>query len=69
MGRVFAALLAFTQAGIRFGATIAGVAIEKVGLIPTIAAGAVVYITVLTLMFFNPALRRMDMSGGTRGQP
>lgn len=60
MGRVFAAFLAFAQAGIPFGAAIAGFAIERAGLIPTIAAGATVYVLVIVLMFLNPALRRMD---------
>jgi hypothetical protein len=59
MGRVFGAFLAFAQAGIPFGAAIAGFAIERAGLIPTIAAVGAVYVVFLALMFFNPALRRM----------
>lgn len=60
MGRVFGAFLAFAQAGIPFGAALAGLAIEGVGLIPTIAVGGVVYVGFLALMFLNPALRRME---------
>jgi MFS family permease len=60
MGRVFGAATAFAQAGIPFGAVLAGLAIESAGLIPIIAVGGAVYLLVLGLMFFNPALRRMD---------
>jgi hypothetical protein len=60
MGRVFGAATAFAQAGIPFGALLAGLAIERAGLIPIIAVGGAVYLLVLALMFFNPALRRMD---------
>lgn len=60
LGRVFGAFLAFAQAGIPFGAAIAGVAIEGAGLIRTIAVMGAVYVIVVGLMFFNPALRRMD---------
>jgi MFS family permease len=61
MGRVFAAVIAIAQAGIPFGAAIAGIAIERAGLIPTIAAAGTVYVVVIGLMFFNPALRRIDV--------
>ena len=60
MGRIFGAFIAFAQAGIPFGAALAGVVIERAGLIPTIAAGGALYVVVLALMFFNPALRAMD---------
>ncbi len=60
MGRVFGAATAFAQAGIPFGAVLAGLAIERAGLIPIIAVGGAVYFLVVALMFFNPALRRMD---------
>ena len=69
MGRVFAALLAFAQAGIPFGAAIAGVAIERAGLIPTIAVGGAVYIAVIGLMFLNPALKRMDARPAVAEEP
>ena len=60
MGRVFGAFLAFAQAGIPIGAAVAGLAIERVGLIAVIATAGVIYVLVLVLMFFNPALRRVD---------
>lgn len=60
LGRVFGAFIAFAQAGIPFGAAIAGVAIEGAGLIRTIEVGGAVYVVAVALMFFNPALRRMD---------
>jgi hypothetical protein len=60
MGRVFGALVAVAQAAIPFGAAIAGFAIQGAGLIPTIAVGGAVYVIVIGLMFFNPALRRME---------
>jgi MFS family permease len=63
MGRVFGAFLAFAQAGIPVGAAIAGLAIEQAGLIPTIATAGIVYVVFLALMFFNPALRGIDMKG------
>jgi MFS family permease len=69
MGRVFAALLAFAQAGIPFGAAIAGFAIERAGLIPTITAAGTVYVVVIALMFFNPALRRMDATKALAEEP
>jgi MFS family permease len=66
MGRVFGAFLAFAQAGIPVGAAIAGLAIEQAGLIPTIATAGIVYVVFLTLMFFNPALRGIDVKVRTR---
>jgi MFS family permease len=69
LGRVFGAVIAIAQAGIPFGAAIAGVVIEGVGLIPTIAVGGVVYAAVIALMFFNPALRRMDARAPTVQEP
>lgn len=59
MGRVFGAFIAFAQAGIPFGAAIAGLVIEGAGLIPTIATVGGLYVVVVALMFFNPALRGM----------
>jgi MFS family permease len=60
MGRVFGAFLALAQAGIPIGAALAGLAIDAAGLIPTIVAGGAVYVVVIALMFFNPALRGID---------
>lgn len=60
MGRVFGAFLAFSQAAIPFGAAIAGLVIQGVGLIPTIATGGVIYVLVILGTFFNPALRAMN---------
>jgi MFS family permease len=60
MGRVFGALIAVAQAAIPVGAVTAGLVIERAGLIPTIAAAGAVYVAVIGLMFFNPALRRME---------
>jgi MFS family permease len=60
MGRVFGLFIALAQAGIPFGAAVAGVVIEGAGLIPTIATVGAVYAVIVGLMFFNPALRRMD---------
>lgn len=60
MGRVFGVFIALAQAGIPFGAAIAGLVIEGAGLIPTIATVGSLYVAVVALMFLNPALRRMD---------
>jgi Na+/melibiose symporter-like transporter len=62
MGRVFGAFLAFAQAAIPFGAAIAGFVIQAGGLVPTIAVGGAVYVAAIALMFFIPALRRLDVS-------
>jgi MFS family permease len=69
LGRVFGAFLAFAQAGIPFGAAIAGVVIEGTGLIRTIEVGGAVYVIVVAAMFFNPALRRMDAKVATVKEP
>jgi MFS family permease len=69
MGRVFGALTAFAQAGIPFGAAIAGFAIEGAGLIPTIAVMGVLYVIVVVLMFMNPALRGMDIRAAAAEEP
>ena len=61
LGRVFGALTAIAQAAIPIGAVIAGVAVQQVGLIPTIVAMGVIYVVVTIGMFFNPALRGMDV--------
>lgn len=69
MGRAFGAVLAFAQAGIPFGAVLAGLVIEGAGLIPTIAAAGAVYVVLIASMFANPALRRMDTKMPTVKEP
>jgi MFS family permease len=69
MGRVFGAVTAFAQAGIPFGAAIAGLAIEGAGLIGTIAAMGALYLIVVALMFANPALRGMDAGAAADEEP
>jgi MFS family permease len=61
LGRVFGALTAIAQAAIPIGAVVAGVAVQQAGLIPTIVGMGVVYVVVTIGMFFNPALRAMDV--------
>ena len=60
LGRVFGALQALAMAGIPFGTALAGFAVAGLGLIPTIAAGGVIYVAVTLSMFFRPALRQLD---------
>jgi MFS family permease len=61
LGRVFGALTAIAQAAIPIGAVVAGVAVQRAGLIPTIVGMGAVYVGVTIGMFFNPALRGMDV--------
>jgi MFS family permease len=61
LGRVFGALTTIAQAAIPIGALVAGVAVQQAGLIPTIVGMGVVYVVVTIGMFFNPALRGMDV--------
>jgi MFS family permease len=61
LGRVFGALTAIAQAAIPIGAVVAGVAVQQAGLIPTIIGMGVIYVVVTIGMFFNPALRGMDV--------
>ena len=61
LGRVFGALTAIAQAAIPIGAIVVGVAVQRAGLIPTIVGMGVVYVAVTIGMFFNPALRGMDV--------
>jgi MFS family permease len=65
MGRVFGAFIAFAQAGIPLGAALAGLVIEGAGLLQTIAVVGALYVVLIGLMFFNPALRGMDVQGAT----
>ncbi len=62
MGRAFGAFIAFAQAGIPIGAAVGGVVIAGVGLIPMIAVTGAVYVAIVGLMFFNPALRVMEVT-------
>lgn len=61
LGRVFGALTTIAQAAIPIGAIVTGVAVQQAGLIPTIAGMGVIYVVVTIGMFFNPALRGMDI--------
>jgi MFS family permease len=61
LGRVFGVLTAIAQAAFPIGAAIAGLAVQQAGLIPTIVGMGVVYVVVTIAMFFNPALRGMDV--------
>ena len=60
LGRVFGALTALAQAGIPIGALLAGVVVQKAGLIPTIVGMGAIYLLVPLGMFFNRSLRQMD---------
>jgi MFS family permease len=69
LGRVFGALTAIAQAAIPIGAVVAGVAVQQAGLIPTIVGMGVVYVAVTIGMFFNPALRGMDVRREPLAEP
>ena len=60
LGRVFGALTALAQAGIPIGAVLAGVVVQRAGLVPTIIGMGVLYLLVPLGRFFNRALRQMD---------
>jgi MFS family permease len=61
LGRVFGALTTIAQAAIPIGAVVTGIAVQQAGLIPTITGMGAVYVVVTIGMFFNPALRGMDI--------
>jgi MFS family permease len=61
LGRVFGALTTIAQAAIPIGAVVTGIAVQQAGLIPTIAGMGIIYVVVTIGMFFNPALRGMDI--------
>ncbi len=61
LGRVFGVLNALAMAGIPLGAALAGFVVERVGLVPTIVGMGAIYLVVTVGMFFNPALRQMDV--------
>ncbi len=63
-GRVFGALQAVTMAAVPFAVAAAGFVIEGVGIVPTVAGMAVVYVVLTLGSFLNPALRRMDDVAG-----
>jgi hypothetical protein len=69
LGRVFGALTAIAQLGIPIGAVVVGVAVQRAGLIPTIAGMGVVYVAAMIGMFFNPALRGMDVRHELKAEP
>jgi MFS family permease len=68
LGRVFGALTALAQAGIPIGAVLAGVVVQKAGLIPTIVGMGALYLLMPLGMFFNRSLRQMD-AGRRRETP
>jgi MFS family permease len=63
LGRVFGALQSLSMAGIPFGTVLAGLAVEGLGVIPTIAGTGmgVIYVAVTLSMFVRPVLRQMDV--------
>jgi MFS family permease len=63
LGRVSGAINGLVQAAIPFGAALAGIAIEGFGLIETILIMGTVYLTVIVVMSFNQALRRINKKG------
>jgi MFS family permease len=69
LGRVFGALTAIAQAAFPIGAAIAGFAVQRAGLIPTIVGMGVVYVVLTIGMFFNPALRGMDVRREAAAEP
>jgi predicted MFS family arabinose efflux permease len=66
LGRVFGALTALAQAGIPIGAVLAGVVVQRAGLIPTIVGMGALYLLVPLAMFFNRSLRQMEPGRGRR---
>ena len=69
LGRVFGVLTATAQAAFPIGALIAGVALQRFGLIPTIVGMGVVYVVVTAAMFFNRALEGMDVRPDAAAEP
>src|SRR4029450_2038642 len=66
LGRVFGALPALAQAGIPIGAILAGVVVQRAGLVPTIVGMGILYLLMPLSMFLNRALHHMDT--GRRGE-
>jgi MFS family permease len=69
LGRVFGALTALAQAGIPIGAVLAGVIVQRAGLIPTIVGMGILYLLMPLSMFFNRSLRQMDSRPTTDAAP
>jgi MFS family permease len=69
LGRVFGVLTAIAQAAFPIGSAIAGLAVQRAGLIPTIVGMGVVYVVVTIGMFFNPAMRGMDVRHERAAEP
>jgi predicted MFS family arabinose efflux permease len=70
LGRVFGALTALAQAGIPIGAALAGVVVQRAGLVPTILGMGAIYLLVILGMVFNRSLRQMDAASNTdRSEP
>lgn len=61
LGRVFGALRSLAMAGIPFGTALAGLAVQGLGVIPTIVGMGVIYVAVTLSMFVRPALPQMDV--------
>ena len=60
LGRVFGTASALAQAGIPAGAALAGVVVQRAGLISTIVGMGSIYVALMLTMFLRPALRGMD---------
>jgi len=69
LGRVFGALTTIAQAAIPIGAVVTGIAVQQAGLIPTIVGMGAIYVVVTIGMFFNPALRGMDIRDEPVSEP
>jgi predicted MFS family arabinose efflux permease len=54
-------LTALAYVGIPLGSVLAGVFVDEVGLVPTILGMGAIYLAVTLSMFFNPALRKMEV--------
>jgi hypothetical protein len=68
LGRVVGALTTVAQSAIPVGALLAGVVVQGAGLLPTIVGMGVIYVVVVIGMFFNPALRGMDLRHETSSE-
>ena len=69
LGRGFGALTTIAQAAIPIGAVVTGIAVQQAGLIPTIAGMGAICVAVTVGMFFNPALRGMDIRDEPVSEP
>lgn len=64
LGRTFGSLTALAQAGVPFGSVLAGVAVERLGLVPTLVGMGVIVLAITSSMLVNPALRAMEPTRG-----